>query len=186
MDHHPTKAHCFRACSGMSFTRTSIGNPFNSVQNQHTKVKDKRLMRSSELLIGASRWMLQTYHGTWSWRGEEGNGHLANGCLGPGVHRRTDGSMLPTVSGKASSYISDSDYSLCKTVFVLCDKVLQKYSYYTAAFISNLSMKQYSLKQCKQHSPQLTEGLVNIAVVWKQDLLLQQAFFYGRSGGNYF
>jgi hypothetical protein len=36
----------------------------------------------------------------------------------------------------------------------------------------------------QQHSQQLIEGLVNIAIVWKQDLQPQQAFFYGRSGGE--
>lgn len=28
--HRPRKAHCFLACSGISFTRTSVGTPFSS------------------------------------------------------------------------------------------------------------------------------------------------------------
>jgi hypothetical protein len=106
------------------------------------------------LLISATKLILQTYHGTWSWRGEEGSGHLVSGCLDPGVHQRMDGLMLPTVTSKASGYVSDNNYSLCKTMLV---------------------------QTMQWHSQQLTEGLVNTAIVWKQDLLLQQAFFCGRS-----
>lgn len=36
----------------------------------------------------------------------------------------------------------------------------------------------------RQHSQQWTGGMVNTAKAWRRDRLLQQAFFYGRSGGK--